>query len=426
MKTMQKKESISKFCRAQIRTINGKKARIEKIIDEYFLGLAIRKKRDDPNYFDRKKTFKEKKLFKAKERLRNDICYYLLGRQEKIRFDDKPRNWLEDIWTIYASCRQKEYENSLFKKGWRLEDAVEEAESAFKINTEISDLIGNSLERKIPDSLLLNKITDLDLKKFVQNHINEARSEALKKGGAGEINEGKIFHHNFIFKHGIYDTPQALVERTILLRALLILNGINPYGRRDSGDDQEKYAFKYPIKASIFGLNILASRLRKTLFTAGEGAVSAQNYWGTNSYEFRFYEDCVLGGVNELINKLENFTRLQSYSADMNNEFKEPISLKVLASLRDITPIRMRLELGENDNSRKILLGPNVEKKGAKQMGDTKKRKKEYEKLKKYFEFSDVREYLQNHPKTQKVFYPLTIDLLSKKSRDLTISDIFE
>ena len=44
MEVEQKKESISKFCRAQIRTINGKKARIEKIIDEYFLGFAIRKK----------------------------------------------------------------------------------------------------------------------------------------------------------------------------------------------------------------------------------------------------------------------------------------------------------------------------------------------------------------------------------------------
>ena len=148
-----------------------------------------------------------------------------------------------------------------------------------------------------------------------------------------------------------------------MLRALLILNGINPYGRRNSEDDQERYAFKNPIKASIFGLNILASRLRKTLFTAGEGATSAQNYWGTNSYEFKFYEDCVLGGVNQLINKLENFTRLKSYSPNTENEFKEPISLKVLASLRDITPIRMRLELGENTNSRKILLGPDGEKK---------------------------------------------------------------
>tara|TARA_B100000035_G_scaffold149693_1_gene127561 strand:- start:582 stop:1859 length:1278 start_codon:yes stop_codon:yes gene_type:complete len=424
MTVVKKKESISKFCRAQIRTINGKKARIEKIVDEYFLGFAIRKKRDDPNYFDRKKD-SHPKLFKVKERLSNDICYYLLGREEKIRFDDNPRNWLEDIWAIYASCRQKEYENSLFKKGWDLEDAAAEAKSAFKINTEISDLIGTSLERKIPDSLLLNKITDPDLKKFVQNHINEARSEILKRDGAGEINEDRIFHHNFIFKHGIYDTPQALVERTILLRALLILNGINPYGRRDSEDDQERYAFKNPIKASIFGLNILASRLRKTLFTAGEGATSAQNYWGTNSYEFKFYEDCVLGGVNELINKLENFTRLKSYSPNTENEFKEPISLKVLASLRDITPIRMRLELGENANSRKILHGPDGEKKEPKLKEGIKEGKAKYKKHIKHFKFSDVREYLYDHPKTQKVFFPLEIDLLSKENRDLTITDIF-
>ena len=71
MKVVQKKESISKFCRAQIRTINGKKARIEKIVDEYFLGFAIRKKRDDPNYFDRKKDY-HPKLFKVKERLSNE------------------------------------------------------------------------------------------------------------------------------------------------------------------------------------------------------------------------------------------------------------------------------------------------------------------------------------------------------------------
>ena len=77
--------------------------------------------------------------------------------------------------TLYASCRQKEYENSLFKKGWDLEDAKAEAKSAFKINNEISDLIGTS-ERKIPDSFL-NKITDPDLKKFVQNHL---RSEIPK------------------------------------------------------------------------------------------------------------------------------------------------------------------------------------------------------------------------------------------------------
>ena len=41
--------------------------------------------------------------------------------------------------------------------------------------------------------------------------------------------ELEIFNHNFIFKHGIYDTPQALVERTILIRALLLLNELTPW-----------------------------------------------------------------------------------------------------------------------------------------------------------------------------------------------------
>ena len=67
MKTMQKKESISKFCRAQIRTINGKKARIEKIIDEYFLGLAIRKKETIPIILIEKKTFKKKNYLRQKK-----------------------------------------------------------------------------------------------------------------------------------------------------------------------------------------------------------------------------------------------------------------------------------------------------------------------------------------------------------------------
>ena len=54
----------------------------------------------------------ESKLSQAKEKLMNDVCVYMVGKQIKIRFDE-PRTWLEDIWTIYASCRQKEYANSL-------------------------------------------------------------------------------------------------------------------------------------------------------------------------------------------------------------------------------------------------------------------------------------------------------------------------
>ena len=138
----------------------------------------------------------------------------------------------------------------------------------------------------------------------------------------------------------------------------MLLNGINPYGNKNSENEQEQYAFKNPIKATIFGMNLLASRFRKTLFKAGEKAESAQSYWLTSSTEFKIYEECVLGGINRLIDKLENFTRLDSYDPnepEKEKEFKEPISLRVLASLRDITPIRMSLELRENDNSRKLL-----------------------------------------------------------------------
>ena len=50
----------------------------------------------------------------------------------------------------------------------------------------------------------------------------------------------------------------------------MLLNGINPYGNKNSENEQEQYAFKNPIKATIFGMNLLASRFRKTLFKAGE------------------------------------------------------------------------------------------------------------------------------------------------------------
>ena len=413
--------SILQFCKSQIRTLNGKHAGIEKIVDDYFLGKNIRHKRSNPDLFNEINMTQESKLSQAKEKLMNDVCVYMVGKQIKIRFDE-PRTWLEDIWTIYASCRQKEYANSLYKKTWDLEDATKSAENAFEEDKEISDLVRMSFEREIPDSLLLNKITDPDLRSFVERQIRDSKPnmpmDVMNK-------EREIFNHNFIFKHGIYDTPQALVERTILFRALLLLNGINPYGKRNSKDEQENYAFNNPIRATIFGMNLLASRFRKTLYTSGENAKSAQNFWYTSSYEFKFYEECVLGGIDRLINKLENFTRLKHYSSKTEDEFKEPISLKVLASLRDITPIRMSLELRENDNSRKLLgLKPKaLIKKKLDREAKKEGKEKKYEKFEN-FEFSLARDYLLDHPKTSKVFSPLEIKLLAEENRDLIITDI--
>ncbi len=413
--------SIFQFCKSQIRTLNGKHAGIEKIVDDYFLGKNIRHKRGNPDLFNEINMTKESKLSQVKEKLMNDICYYMVGKQIKIRFDE-PRTWLEDIWTIYASCRQKEYANSLYKKTWDLKDATKSAKNAFEEDKEISDLVRMSFEREIPDSLLLKKITDPDLRSFVEREIRDSKPNMPKDILDKEL---EIFNHNFIFKHGIYDTPQALVERTILFRALLLLNGINPYGKRNSKDEQEQYAFNHPIKATIFGMNLLASRFRKTLYTSGENAKSAQNFWYTSSHEFKFYEECVLVGIDRLINKLENFTRLKNYSPKIDDEFKEPISLRVLASLRDITPIRMSLELRENDNSRsllglksKALIKKNLYKE-AKKEGKEKK----YEKFEN-FKFSLARDYLLDHPKTSKVFSPLEIKFLAEENRDLIITDI--
>ena len=418
------KNSILQFCRSQIRTLSGKFAGIEKITDEYFLGKNIRNKRKNPDLFDEKNKMEQSKFSQAKEKLMNDICYYMVGTQIKIRFGE-PRTWLEDIWTIYASCRQQEYENSLYKKTWDLKNAKESAENAFKEDMEISDLLKMGYEREIPDSLLLKKINDTDLRSFVEKIISDSKPNTGKRLQDKEL---EIFNHNFIFKHGIYDTPQALVERTILIRALLLLNGINPYGNKNSENEQEQYAFKNPIKATIFGMNLLASRFRKTLFKAGEKAESAQSYWLTSSTEFKLYEECVLGGINRLIDKLENFTRLDSYDPnepEKEKEFKEPISLRVLASLRDITPIRMSLELRENDNSRKLLglKRKDVIKKRLAREAKKEGKEKKYEKFEN-FEFSHAYKYLLDHPKTSKVFSPLEIKILSNENRDLNITDI--
>ena len=46
------KDSILQFCRSQIRTLNGKHAGIEKIVDDYFLGKNIRHKRENPDLFN--------------------------------------------------------------------------------------------------------------------------------------------------------------------------------------------------------------------------------------------------------------------------------------------------------------------------------------------------------------------------------------
>lgn len=418
------KNLVLQFCRSQIRTLNGKFAGIEKIIDEYFLGKNIRHKRENPDLFDEKNKMQHSKFAQVKEKLMNDICYYMIGTQIKIRFDE-PRTWLEDIWTIYASCRQQEYENSLYKKTWDLKNAKESAENAFKEDMEISDLLRMSYEREIPDSLLLKKINDTDLRSFMKKIISDSKPNTTK---SFQDREQEIFNHNFIYKHGIYDTPQALVERTILIRALLLLNGINPYGNRNSENEQEQYAFENPIKATIFGMNLLASRFRKTLFKPGEKAESAQSYWLTSSTEFKLYEECVLGGINRLIDKLENFTRLDSYDPkepEKEKEFKGPISLKVLASLRDITSIRMSLELRENDNSRKLLglKRKNLVKKRLAREAKKEGKEKKYEKFEN-FEFSLAYNYLLNHPKTSKVFSPLEIKILGNENRDLNITDI--
>ena len=85
------------------------------------------------------------KFAQVKEKLMNDICYY-------IHYEFDPRTLLEDIWTIYASCRQQEYENSIYKKTWDLKNAKESAENAFKEDMEISDLLKMGYEREIPDS----------------------------------------------------------------------------------------------------------------------------------------------------------------------------------------------------------------------------------------------------------------------------------
>jgi len=173
------KNLVLQFCRSQIRTLGGKFAGIEKIIDEYFLGKNIRHKRENSDLFDEKNKMQHSKFSQVKEKLMNDICYYMIGTQIKIRFDE-PRTWLEDIWTIYASCRQQEYENSIYKKTWDLKNAKKSAENAFKEDMEISDLLKMSYEREIPDSLLLKKINDTDLRSFVEKIISDSKPDTTK------------------------------------------------------------------------------------------------------------------------------------------------------------------------------------------------------------------------------------------------------
>jgi len=97
----------------------------------------------------------------------------------------------------------------------------------------------------------------------------------------------------------------------------------------------------------------------------------------------------------------------------------------VLASLRDITPIRMSLELRENDNSRKLLglKRKDVIKKRLARAAKKEGKEKKYEKFEN-FEFSHAYKYLLDHPKTSKVFSPLEIKILANENRDLNITDI--
>lgn len=415
MKSDQNQVSIKSFCSSQIKAINSKRAATEKIVEEHFLGPNFTQTHPLTDFLtlDSKK---KKQLVHSKEKLKNGICYYLIGKQATVRWEDAPRDWLEEIWHIYASCQMKELENYLYKQSWDLEHSRKFAVDAFQQDKTVSDLLNDNYSAEIPNSKLLERITDSDLRSVVSKHIISIPAKPSKD----LPEESKIYDHNFIFEHGIFDTPQALVERTILLRAVLILSGINPYGKRDiSQEDQEQYAYLNPIKATIFGLNLLATKFRKTLFTPGKGVDSAQNYWKTSSLEYKFYSECVIQGIDALIEKLENFSRLKDYQPGAINEFAQPISLKVLASLRDVTSIRMSLELGESKQSREFL---NLKPKDmVKQELKRKGKKKE---VLKDFKFIHVKNYLENHSKTSKILRPLEIRHLAVEQRDLIITDI--
>jgi len=415
MESDQNQVSIKSFLRSQIKAINNKRAATEKIVEEHFLGRNFTQTHPLTDFLTLDSKQK-KQLVHSKEKLKNGICYYLIGKQTTIRWDDAPRDWLEEIWHIYASCQKKELENHLYKQSWDLEHSRKFAFDAFQHDKTVSDLLNANYSAEIPNSKLLERITDTDLRSVVSKHII-LKPAKPKKDLPEEL---KIYNHNFIYEHGIFDTPQALVERTILLRAALILNGINPYGKREiSQEVQEQYAYLNPIKATIFELNILATKFRKTLIAYAKGVDSAYPYWKTSSLEYKFYSECVIQGIDSFINKLENFSRLKNYTPGATNEFTQPISLKVLASLRDVTSIRMSLELGESKQSREFL---NLPPKGM--VKKALKRKGKQKEVLKDFDFMDVKNYLENHPKTSKILRPLEMKHLAVEQRDLIITDI--
>ena len=121
-----------------------------------------------------------------------------------------------------------------------------------------------------------------------------------------------------------------------------------------------------------------------------------------------------------MIDKLENFTRLKNLKSTNEGEFKEKINLKILADLRDVTPIRMSLELGRNNEKRKLLGLKRIEV-VKKELRNKGKKNETY----KTFKFSDVKKYLENNPRTSKILAPEDLKFLHNEERDLTINDIY-
>lgn len=426
MLKIDKSITIKSQCAAAIRVMKNKHSALEEIAREFFIGKEIRENRP-------KEVIKiledDEQRTKIEEKFSKDICYYILGSKLESHWDD-PRDWLEDIWAIYAKSRKKEYVNNLYLKTFDLAYSEEIANLVFDKSQsfkEVSNQPVNVYYQQPSDNLLMAKIKDKDLKNLVKKHIYENKDI---DGGQSEnsllgksIERRRLFQHNFIYNHGIYDTPHALVERTILLRALMLLNGVNPYGKRDEQmDEREQYAYLNPIKATIFGLHLVASRFRKTLFPG------AQRHWGTDSYEFKIYARAVLKGIERLIDKLEYLTRLKNFKPGTEAQFEGRITLKVLAELRDISPIALSSQLSElGDNMSRKLLGLEIYKNDKQKTRALKKLGREKETFG-TFDYSNVREYLIHNDKSTKVkgiFNPIEVNVLRDNQTDLLITDIF-
>lgn len=415
-----KPTSKKSFYDAQIAAIKKKHKLVEKVVEENSLGGQIQKRKEKKEDHIPKEIIEHGKLISKnkktndKEKIKNNICYYLIGSKYISRGGYEPRDWLEEIWKIYTDSRIKEYKSDLYKKTWDLDLADEVSQKAFDSDKNINELIGTNFLQKNSDLVVEKIAAALEGNK---NHLAK-ESEISPKNNVNDLEDSRkkeIFQHDFIFNYGIYHTPQALVERSILLRAAMILNGINPYGKRDkSSSEGERYAYSNPIKATIFGLHLISAKFRTTLFPI------AQGYWGTHSEEFKFFNDCVLRGIDELIDKLENFTRLKNLKSTNEGEFKEKINLKILADLRDVTPIRMSLELGRNNEKRKLLGLKRIEV-VKKELRNKGKKNETY----KTFKFSDVKKYLENNPRTSKILAPEDLKFLHNEERDLTINDIY-